>query len=378
MVSTIVVNVDAVALGLIDLLYLGLEEEAAFGSFAENLTVALGATAAALTFDLDPERNRTINGVFGVDPGRMKQYEDYYHFINVHEIQSAPRFSPGSVLSTGETCTDRVLLSSEYYNDFLRPQGFYHVCGAIVRLGSKLTSILSVYPARHSDSVSDQGMSLMEVLIPHLQRVRNLSMQIGITGPGIQALNHSPTGVIVTSADAKILLMNAAAERFIARSDGLSSSGGFFRATQPQDATKLRQSIRSVCAGVEEPSMGRITGVPITLTLGRRLGARPYQVAVERFVNKPSGMAARTAILYIIDPDEAPDIPQKTLAVVYGLTAAEARLSNLLLQGQDLTEACASLAIRRNTGRAHLRSIFDKLGVNSQSQMIALIARGRG
>ena len=48
---------------------------------------------------------------------------------------------------------------------------------------------------------------------------------------------------------------------------------------------------------------------------------------------------------------------------------------DLLLKGGDLTDACALAGTIRNTGRAHLRSIFDKVGVRSQSQLVALLGR---
>jgi DNA-binding CsgD family transcriptional regulator len=96
---------------------------------------------------------------------------------------------------------------------------------------------------------------------------------------------------------------------------------------------------------------------------------------VERFHGNSSQALPNAAIIFISDPDESPKLHEAALVQVYGLTGAEARLCNLLFQGSDLAEACATLRIARNTGRAHLRSIFHKLGVRSQSQLVGLLGR---
>ncbi len=169
--------------------------------------------------------------------------------------------------------------------------------------------------------------------------------------------------------------MNKTAERIVARSDGLTCSGSRIRARQPLADAKLRLAIRSVCA-VEKPSADRSDEIATTFALSRRGDSRTYQIRVERFFGGPSGILGGAAILFIGDPEKAPRIPDRTLTELYGLTAAEARLSNLLLQGSDLSEACGLLRISRNTGRAHLRNIFDKLGVRSQGQLVAMLSRG--
>ncbi|ABS63649.1 alpha/beta hydrolase fold [Parvibaculum lavamentivorans DS-1] len=66
------------------------------------------------------------------------------------------------------------------------------------------------------------------------------------------------------------------------------------------------------------------------------------------------------------DMEEAPEIFRKAL----GLTPAEARLAARLRFGLTLKEAAGELGIAVNTARNQLRSIFDKLGVNRQSDLV--------
>ena len=54
------------------------------------------------------------------------------------------------------------------------------------------------------------------------------------------------------------------------------------------------------------------------------------------------------------------------------MTPAETALSLQLTNGLSLEEAAEELNIRRNTARAHLRSIFSKTGVRRQTELVRL------
>jgi DNA-binding CsgD family transcriptional regulator len=58
---------------------------------------------------------------------------------------------------------------------------------------------------------------------------------------------------------------------------------------------------------------------------------------------------------------------------LFDLTPAEGELALLLSSGQTLDEAAESLGIRKNTARAHLRSIFSKTGVSRQTELIHVL-----
>lgn len=63
------------------------------------------------------------------------------------------------------------------------------------------------------------------------------------------------------------------------------------------------------------------------------------------------------------------------LKFVFGLTQTEARLASELTTGPGLDAGCAVLGIGRETGRTHLRAIFDKTSTNSQAKLAALLSR---
>jgi len=63
---------------------------------------------------------------------------------------------------------------------------------------------------------------------------------------------------------------------------------------------------------------------------------------------------------------------------LYGLTSTEACLANLLMEGKTLDECCQSLGIRRSTARTHLQHLFEKVGVQRQSELVSLLLKSIG
>ena len=58
---------------------------------------------------------------------------------------------------------------------------------------------------------------------------------------------------------------------------------------------------------------------------------------------------------------------------LFDLTPAEASLALALANGLTLDEAADGLNIRKNTARAHLRSIFSKIGVTRQTTLVRVL-----
>ena len=79
------------------------------------------------------------------------------------------------------------------------------------------------------------------------------------------------------------------------------------------------------------------------------------------------------AILFIHDPERQARVPVDVLRRSYGLTAAEARLAMILVEGQSLKEAADRCGVTHNTVRSQLKNIFIKTGVKRQGELIRFL-----
>jgi DNA-binding CsgD family transcriptional regulator len=80
-------------------------------------------------------------------------------------------------------------------------------------------------------------------------------------------------------------------------------------------------------------------------------------------------------LVAVHEGSERPFPVSAVLRDLFALTPAEMRLATLLTTGVGLPEACEQLAIRRETSRTQLKSIFTKTGTRTQAQLAHLLTR---
>ena len=79
------------------------------------------------------------------------------------------------------------------------------------------------------------------------------------------------------------------------------------------------------------------------------------------------------AILIIRDPARPIESRHELLCKVYGLTASQARLVNLIVGGLSLKKAAKDANITEASARQYLKIAFDKMNVSRQGEMVAKV-----
>jgi DNA-binding CsgD family transcriptional regulator len=83
---------------------------------------------------------------------------------------------------------------------------------------------------------------------------------------------------------------------------------------------------------------------------------------------------AFVALIYA--PDEQRDISTDVLRELYALTPAQAQVARSLFAGRSVEESAAALNLSLNTVRTHLKQIFTRCEVQSQAELLHLLAQG--
>jgi len=191
---------------------------------------------------------------------------------------------------------------------------------------------------------------------------------------GFEALDLVNVGLLVTGATGQLLLANRTAERILKTRDGLELTGsGVVRTSM-----KSTPSLNTLMESVANPE---VTGARDSVVALRRPSGKRALTAVVRAVD---GMPAKedpmtpATLLFILDPEIPVETVEAELRQLYGLTSMEACLANLLMQGKALDECCDTLGIRRSTARTHLQHLFEKVGVQRQSELVSLLLKSIG
>lgn len=190
---------------------------------------------------------------------------------------------------------------------------------------------------------------------------------------GFEALDLVNVGLVVTSATGQLLLANRTAEEILKLRDGIElGPTGLVRTS-----LKCTPTLNSLMDTVIRAGGGSRDSV---LPVRRPSGKRPLTAvvrAVEGAATDSDPLSPAT-LLFILDPEISVETVEAELRQLYGLTSTEASLANLLMEGKALDECCKILDIRRSTARTHLQHLFEKVGVQRQSELVSLLLKSIG
>ena len=213
-------------------------------------------------------------------------------------------------------------------------------------------------------------------LVPHVTRamavqarVERAERRAAETG---EAFDRVALGAVLVDGEAKPILANRAAKRIAAQQDGFVIAADGLCGASPGDTRMLQTAVAGVVRGASAAGLG--------LRLSRLSSSRPYEVMVVPIHRKRGWPRAkrRTAIVFISESGPPLVSPIQLLHDLYGLTEAETRLALLLLSGQAMHDAAATLGVSRNTAHSELASIFRKTDTSSQAELVAVLLRGPG
>jgi len=81
-------------------------------------------------------------------------------------------------------------------------------------------------------------------------------------------------------------------------------------------------------------------------------------------------------MLLLFDPERRLSISAELISRDLGISPREAQVAALLVAGYTTTKIAHRLGIRANTARTHVKAIFSKTGIHSQTELIRRIASG--
>jgi DNA-binding CsgD family transcriptional regulator len=194
---------------------------------------------------------------------------------------------------------------------------------------------------------------------------------------GFEALDLLNIGLVLTSASGLLLMANRAAEQILANRDGLElSSSGVFRA--------MKGCSSSLSTILQRVSRATLTAAPkqddAVVAVHRPSGKRPLTLLLRsvKRLRSDHERGGPSTMVFILDPELPVQAAEAELRQLYGFTSTEARFANMLMEGKTLDDCCDLLQIRRSTGRTHLQHLFEKVGVQRQSELVSILLKSIG
>lgn len=365
--------------GLIDLIYAGVTDPSAWQEVLQRLQQIFAAEVVLLARHDVATRSGACIHQIGMDPVLVGRYESEFAKQNPW-MQAERLYRAHSVVTGEEVVRNADLMKTDFYEHYLRPQRLLHrMCGVICRRGPEFWYVTAARQPRQP--VFDDGDARgLARLLPHVERALELSWQFArersVRHALLDVLDQLPTAMIVVDAEARPIMVNAAAEGILALGDGMLVNRTRLEALWHPERVRLAQLIASACALAN----GDPPGAGGHLKITRPSGFRPFLVTVSplpRTCCDRAGRRGRVAAVIIKDPQAEPHAStakRRGIAELYELTPAEERLLHHLLDGSGLFEAAQRLGITRNTARTHMKRIYAKTGTHRQAELVRRLA----
>jgi DNA-binding CsgD family transcriptional regulator/PAS domain-containing protein len=361
---------------LIRLIYETAEDASLWNVLLKRLADTLGASVATLDlYDL-AKKQGDVQACINISPEFTEKYRLYFSAKNLWLQYRQDLVIPGRPVLGQMLVSDELMLKSEFYQDFLRHEGIFHLTGLRLLEKGSLAAHLSLMRPRQSEPFDTTVLSFLDVLVPHLQQAMRLHQRIidaEACGCSLaEALDRMPVGVILVDSSAHVLVMNKAASEIVRAKDGLTVGPDGLEAACHRETVALRDLIAAASA------MTGNHGLPPggTLLISRPSLARSFTVQVIPLSARSHsfGVSRPATAIFASDPEARPTVSH--LMSLYHLTPAEEAVALRLVQGQSLAEAAEELGITLNTVRTHLKRIFLKTGTQRQADLMRILLLG--
>lgn len=258
------------------------------------------------------------------------------------------------------------------YGEWLRRHDLAFIClSPLLRQDGLLVGLALMRSEAQGNVTADQRRAFSAV-VPHVRAA--VRTQMAIDGRGLSlatsVLDALSNAIFVCDGDRRVLTLSPAAEAMAATGQTLRLVRGMLCGARDVDTPTLRAAIAAAAA-----STGALRAPPRPVVLRDAKGDRPTLAEV---CAAPGHYALRygAAALVVLRPpgqDEARLVDMTR--TLFQLTRAEARVAASLASGMGPQAIAEATGVAVGTIRTHVRRIFEKCGVRTQIELLALLAR---
>jgi DNA-binding CsgD family transcriptional regulator len=318
---------------------------------------------------VEPSGNKVRYYVdWNADPGVMQEYAAY----QVDDPLRVPflRFDVDEPYNIPMVMDRSDWFATRLYQGFCKPKGWFDNIGVtLVKSPSRLTSLSII---RH-ESVGFAGpreLEIMRLLGPHLRKAVSIADLIEMRELTVTSLESSFDALLVSvlfvDRHRGIIHANAAARDLLAKGDPIRSERGALTALASDAAQRLEAAIAALDGDVLAGEASEV--VYLRSADGRPAFAHVLPIAsgVARRQIEPQAVAA----IFIAPVGGPAVLPMQAWISAFGLTVAEVRVLERLIEGRTIVQVAAELDTAISTARTHLARLMQKTGSSRQADLV--------
>ena len=374
---------------LVDQIYVAALDPMAWTPAMERLATLQRSTTAILV----TPATRPADGGFAVT-----------HGVGEQEVQEWARYAPldpfadererrglmrsGTVVRGEDLLPEAELLRSTFYKEFLSRYGHRHVCTGVIfgkdEASAQVPLVCSLHRSERDGPFGPEQVHLHRLVVKHLsralgtsQRLRDAELRLAAS---LQALDRLHGAVLLLGHRGEVLFANQAALRLLQKADGLALQRGnplTDRLGRLKGATLGNTlAVEQEIARTLRVDPAKVTHFSHGLTLQKPSGAGQLLLRVaplSRHSDVTAALMDAGAVMFISDTGARLSLDAALLHRLFGITPAECRLAEALLEGSGLTTMAERLGVSGNTAHTHLKRLFEKTGTHRQAELVRLL-----
>lgn len=372
---------------LIDLIYTGATEMSAWHKVPREVSDWMGALTCMVFTPLHTPEHGGFAVTHNMSAQTMELWATKYHAHDIWAQRAVERglAVTGNVLRDQDLVTEEEFLSSTVYQEFLAPLRMGRVISGIVFAGEDSLQPTAVCACHRpfSEPYTESDADKLRLLLPHISRALGVMFRLRDAefkvATSLAALDRLPNGILLFDATGKVTFANQAASRILEQEDGLrlvnqpgQQEAAELLACGNREQEALDEAVREAIA----PDILSTRHFTRTLSIPRPSGKAPYALNFSTLpAHNEFGLGAKVprAIAFLTDSASSIRLNSNLLKSAYGLTEAEIKVAELVVNGDTLEEVAQQLGVSVNTVKTQLAQIYDKTNTHNRAKLVKLL-----
>jgi len=284
---------------------------------------------------------------------------------------------PDKVIALEDILPDKQLIASDYYLHYLEPIDLFRILGVDTAEPGGMLARLRVSRRRREPKFRVRDRQLLEVLTPHLRRAiefyARLNRMASERDVYAGAVSQLSVASIILDEQGRLLTTNDVGRALLEQGEGLSLRDGRLHVEGREFNRELQEALATIIRAQQKGETSLVRAMRVPRPAGRSdLGLVIRPVPASQW---SEGQSSPSAAVFISDPDLQESTSRQVLGELFALTPAEANLATLLARGLSLAQVADAQTISQHTARAQLKSIFAKMGVSRQAELVRLVLK---
>jgi DNA-binding CsgD family transcriptional regulator len=349
-------------------LYDGVMDEVAWRRALAGIAHSVGGEGPSL-LSFDPATGQCLRSEA---PGYLARVVDEFRD---HWVHRDIRFAAGLSMPLLKLHTEAMILGrgewerSEVFNEFLGPNdAAWFLAAWIHKTPTKVTAV-SIQAPRDRGPFRESDAAVAQRFMPHLRRALDLKERLEMRQVHCESLHRilddGPFGSAILDEKGIVREISASALSSLQTANALCR----LRCGQWEIGDRIWRRLGSLADS--ERKAGPIDG----LVHVPRKDKLPLAIAVTRVPGAVNAWLGSSSawLLLVFDPERRVKVSVDIVMQDLRVTRKEGEIAALLAEGQNIQSIACRLLISEQTARAHLKSIFTKTDLHSQTDLVRRI-----